>query len=300
MTATAYNISSVERDTGLSKDVLRMWEKRYGFPQPERDEHGERLYPRPQVERLRLLKRLIDMGHRPGKLMACSDEELGQLGSRRAATAEVCAPADGSIETFIGLVKQHDAAAYHQGMQQRMARLGMEQFVLNTIAPLTQAIGEAWEAGRIEVFEEHLFTELTKRILRQTLSTLPQSLSPPCILLTSVPDEPHILGLLMAETLLTLEGARCIALGTEMPLLDIARAAEAHRADIVALSFSQAFPRRQIVPLLGELRASIAPQTAIWAGGAGVSRLELPEGVTRFDSLEQIKGALQDWRQAHA
>lgn len=300
MTATAYNISSVERDTGLSKDVLRMWEKRYGFPQPERDEHGERLYPRPQVERLRLLKRLIDMGHRPGKLMACSDEELGQLGSRRAATAEVCAPADGSIETFIGLVKQHDAAAYHQGMQQRMARLGMEQFVLNTIAPLTQAIGEAWEAGRIEVFEEHLFTELTKRILRQTLSTLPQSLSPPCILLTSVPDEPHILGLLMAETLLTLEGAHCIALGTEMPLLDIARAAEAHRADIVALSFSQAFPRRQITPLLGELRASIAPQTAIWAGGAGVSRLELPEGVTRFDSLEQIKGALQDWRQAHA
>ena len=65
-----FNIAAVERDTGLSKDVLRVWERRYGFPAPDRDEHGERIYPAEQVERLRLVKRLMDAGHRPGKLLS--------------------------------------------------------------------------------------------------------------------------------------------------------------------------------------------------------------------------------------
>ena len=55
-----YSIAAVERDTGLSKDVLRMWERRYGFPQPGRDANGERSYPADQVERLRLIKRLME------------------------------------------------------------------------------------------------------------------------------------------------------------------------------------------------------------------------------------------------
>ena len=49
------SISAVERDTGLSKDTLRVWERRYGFPNPVRDALGERLYPVEQVERLRLI-----------------------------------------------------------------------------------------------------------------------------------------------------------------------------------------------------------------------------------------------------
>ena len=70
MNNPSFNIAAVERDTGLSKDVLRMWERRYGFPVPDRDGHGERIYPAEQVERLRLIKRLMDAGHRPGKLIA--------------------------------------------------------------------------------------------------------------------------------------------------------------------------------------------------------------------------------------
>ena len=82
MNTPSYNIAAVERDTGLSKDVLRMWERRYGFPVPERDANGERLYPAAQVERLRLIKRLMDQGHRPGKLIAAPAEELATLAGR--------------------------------------------------------------------------------------------------------------------------------------------------------------------------------------------------------------------------
>ena len=70
------NITAVERDTRIGKDALRVWERRYGFPQPERDTNGERLYPPEQVERLRIIKRLLDAGHRPGRVGAL---ELAQL-----------------------------------------------------------------------------------------------------------------------------------------------------------------------------------------------------------------------------
>ena len=81
--ASHLSIAAVERDTGLSKDVLRVWERRYGFPVPERDPNGERLYPLSQVERLRTIKRLMDAGHRPGKLLALSETDLDTLANRQ-------------------------------------------------------------------------------------------------------------------------------------------------------------------------------------------------------------------------
>ena len=77
-TRTAMNISAVERDTGLSKDTLRVWERRYGFPQPGRDATGERLYPAEQVERLRVIARLLNAGERPGQIVALPLAELRQ------------------------------------------------------------------------------------------------------------------------------------------------------------------------------------------------------------------------------
>ena len=255
MSNPSFNISAVERDTGLSNDVLRMWERRYGFPVPDRDSNGERNYPAEQVERLRLIKRLMDAGHRPGKLIATPIEELPLLAPRRRLPpgANTGAGASSDLGELLALIKQHDGAGYQQAMQQRLARQGLQHFVQDTVAPLTRQVGEAWEDGSVEVFEEHLFTELTKRLLRQALSTLPGGKRSPRIVLTSVPDEPHVLGLLMAEALFALEGADCIPLGTQMPLLEIARAATAHRADIVALFFSVAFPHRHVAGLRPQL-----------------------------------------------
>ena len=229
MNTLHFNIAAVERETGLSKDVLRMWERRYGFPLPERDANGERLYPAAQLDRLRQIKRLMDQGHRPGKLITTSPEELSQLAPRRTASRRpIPAASTEDLGELLSLIKQHDATGYQQAMQQRMVRQGFQNFVQDTVAPLTQQVGEAWEDGRFEVFEEHLFTELTKRLLRQAIGTLPGGGRSPRIVLTTVPDEQHLLGLLMVESLFALEGAECIPLGTQMPLRDIGRAALAH------------------------------------------------------------------------
>ena len=299
MNIPSFNIAAVERDTGLSKDVLRMWERRYGFPQPDRDSNGERCYPADQVERLRLIKRLMDAGHRPGKLIATPVEELAGFVSRRAKARPGNESSDGSeLSDLLALIKQHDSNGFQQAMQQRLARQGLQRFVQDTIAPLTFRVGEAWEDGSVEVFEEHLFTELTKRLLRQAIAGLPSGQRSPRILLTSVPDEPHVLGLLMVEALFALEGAECIPLGTQMPLLEIGRAASAHRANVVALSFSVAFPQRQIPGLLQQLRMVLAPEIELWVGGGGIQRLAPLEGVLLLTSFDSAVTALTDWRLA--
>ncbi len=301
MNTTCFNIAAVERDTGLSKDVLRMWERRYGFPLPHRDANGERSYPTDQVERLRLIKRLMDLGHRPGKLMAMPSEELSALAPRRATARPAATETGGQdLAPLLALIKGHDSAGYQQAMQQRLARQGLQHFVQDTIAPLARQVGEAWEDGRFEVFEEHLFTELTKRVLRQAIAALPDGKRSPRILLTSVPDEPHVLGLLMVEALFSLEGAECVPLGTQMPLLEIGRAASAHQADIVALSFSEAFPQRQIPGLLQQLRQVLPPAVALWVGGQGVQRLAGIDGVVLLTTFASANTALNEWRLTHA
>ena len=291
-----FTIAAVERDVGLSKDVLRVWERRYGFPVPNRDPHGERLYPAEQVLRLRLIKRLMDLGHRPGRLMSTAVEELEALaaGSPGVGAADADAGSH-ELDELFALVRHHDAAAYLQAMQQRLARQGLRRFVLDTVAPLTVQIGFAWQQGQLQVFEEHLFTELTARVLRQAIATVPGG-SEPRVLLTTLPKEPHEMGLLMVEAVLSLEGAQCISLGTQMPLMEIVDAVAAHQVDVVALSFSAAFPARQTRALLQQLRAALPGPAELWAGGAGVRKLAAPDGVMCMASLDSAIAAVSRWR----
>lgn len=296
MSAGHFNITAVERDTGLSKDVLRMWERRYGFPTPERDAHGERLYSPEQVERLRLIKRLLDQGHRPGRLMQASAEELAGLAPRRAALAPTTTPQ--GLEYLLDLIKQHDFGGLQQQLSQLLAREGLVRFVQDIIAPLNERVGNAWMHGEIHIFEEHLYTEQITRQLRQVIAQLPAPQPRPRILLTTPPEEQHGMGLLMAEALFTLEGAHCIALGTQTPLIDIQRAAQAQAIDIVALSFSAAFPNRQVLPLLTQLRQLLPAEVALWAGGSAVRRHQPPAGVALLPSFTAALTALAAWRQA--
>lgn len=299
MQTPQFNISAVERDVGVSKDVLRVWERRYGFPKPERDAHGERLYPIDQVERLRLIKRLMDQGHRPGRLIGLSATDLSALASARPTASKPPAEFDHqALDSVLSLIKSHDAAGFDQALQQRLARDGLQRFVQDTMAPLTGLIGQAWEAGGIEVFEEHLFTELSKRVLRKAIAGVPGGPAPR-VLLTTLPEEPHGLGLLMVESLLALEGAHCIPLGTQMPMLSVADAARAHRAEVVALSFSAAFPGRLIPSLLLQLRGLLPPSVALWVGGSGVNRLTPQDGIRFMPTLADIPSAVATWREAH-
>ena len=287
------NIGAVERDTGLSKDTLRMWERRYAFPNPARDRHGERVYPPGQVEKLLLIKQLMERGHRPGKIVGQSIEHLRALASDSKESSAT--PKDLGI--FLKFIRSHQLPELRAHLSQTMARRGLQNFVLETVAPLNVAVGMAWMEGRIAVFEEHLYSELIQNVLRNAIASIQPQGHAPRVLLTSLPQEQHSIGLLMAEAMLVVEGASCIPLGTQTPLADIVTAARVHHADIVALSFSASYPEIKAAEGLKQLRVALPSSTRLWAGGAGAIRLRKPiEGVQPVDSFEKMVDLVKQWR----
>ncbi len=297
------SIAAVERDTGLSKDTLRVWERRYGFPVPERDAVGERSYPFDQVERLRTIKRLLDAGHRPGRIVAMAPDDLDRLinatGVRAVSPALAASAALPAVDllAFIAAIRQHDAEALRQLMARTLSRMGLGRFVLDVIAPLNVQVGEAWMQGHLEVFEEHLYTESVQVVLRNALHQLPTGgAGRPRVLLATVPGEPHGLGLLMAEAVLSLEACRCTSLGLQTPIWDIVRAAAALRSDVVALSYTGCTNPHQLTDGLSELRSKLPPSVALWAGGtAPVLQRRAIDGVRVLPSLHGIPAALAEW-----
>ena len=288
------DIGAVERDTGLSKDTLRMWERRYAFPKPERDRNGERVYSPAQVQKLRLIKRLMALGYRPGKIIGQSLEELESLGNNGAAPE----PQSGSgTEPFLHLITSHQSAELRHHLSLAVATQGLKTFILDTVAPLNLAVGNGWMSGRLAVSEEHLYSELVRSVLRNAITGIQPQGQAPRILLTSLPGEQHSLGLLMAEALLVAEGAFCIPLGNETPVRDIAAAAQGHRADIVALSFSASYAEHKASAGLKDLRGLLPETIQIWAGGAAVARIRKPvKGVQLIGGLGEIAGHVTRWR----
>lgn len=295
--ALSFNISAVERETGLSKDVLRMWERRYGFPAPRRDSHGERQYAPADVARLRAIKRLMDVGLRPGKIIHHSLDELNALADARAADRpDALEP---SLERdVLHLLQTHDAPGLQQLLAQLVVRQGLQSFVLETVTPLNRAVGDAWMRGDLQVFEEHLYTEQVQVALRGAINAFPRpSTGIPRVLLTTFPSEQHGIGLLMVEALLAPEGVNCISLGPQTPIEDIRRAAIAHKVHILALSFSAAFPMRLALEGLARLRQQLPPQVSIWAGGDMTRRVRktIP-GMVLIPDLQSTITALRSWR----
>lgn len=294
-----HTISDVERDTGVAKETLRVWERRYAFPLPQRDAHGERLYPASQLERLRLVKRLLDQGYRPGKVMALGVEQLAELGSRGKAVPAWRAD-DPDLAACLAMIKAHRLAELRQHMAQVLLHKGMRGFVLDLVAPLTTAVGDQWAAGVLAVFEEHLYAETVQSVMRSALyaSTLQpgHAAASPRILLTTVPQERHGLGLLMAEALFMLEGAHCISLGVQTPMAEIVEAARLQQADVVALSFSSMMTARATVDNITELQSRLGSGMTVWAGGSGATlarRLLAPSCVLDLDA---IPSAVARWR----
>jgi MerR family transcriptional regulator, light-induced transcriptional regulator len=293
------NISAVERETGLSKDVLRMWERRYGFPKPPRDDNGERQYTLSEIAKLRAIKRLMDVGMRPGKIIHAPLDELNALADARITPRRIeVAPA---VERdILALLQSHDTPGLQSAFANLLMRQGLQRFVLDTMTLLNRAVGDAWMRGELQIFEEHLYTEQLQVALRTAINAFPRQTGTPRVLLTTFPGEQHGVGLLMVEALLVPEGAQCVSLGVQTPLEDIRRAALAHKVHVVALSFSAAFPVRQAGDGLSTLRRQLPQTTTLWAGGETTRRIRktLP-GVVLIPDLAAVIGALKSWR-AHA
>ena len=242
-----------------------------------------------------MIRRLLDHGRRPARIVGASVEEL-------SAMLDACLCPEGGTpagrdDGLLQLVRLHRSVELAAALRQALMKQGLQRFVAETVAPLAAAVGEAWMRGEVDVPEEHLFTEQVQNVLRSAIGAHAASAGRPRVLLTTFPEEEHVLGLLMAEAMLVPEGASCLSLGTRTPLADIRSAAVGGGFDIVGLSFSIAYPARQAIDGLLELRSLLPEGIELWAGGAAVrdKQKRLP-GIRVVGDLEDTMAALQEWR----
>jgi methanogenic corrinoid protein MtbC1 len=316
-------IAEVALETGVQKDTLRVWERRYGFPVPLRDALGERRYSAEQVHRLRLIKRLLDAGLRPGGVVALSAEaleaQLRQLpadaarprGRRPAAQAPAPSGAVPVTDPTTGAdwpqwrAWLHAGAvdAMHQALGQHALKHGLIHTVDGLLGPLGQAVGQAWFAGDITVYQEHLYTEAVTRFLQDALTHAdrqhPAPRQAPRVLLTTLPGEQHTLGLLMAECMLALEGCERLSLGRDTPLTDLLQAAHQWQVDVVALSVSAHAPASEVWAGLRQLVTGLPAGVQVWVGGSSphLHRRGMPQGPWVLGRVGELSAAVLRWRQ---
>lgn len=288
-----FSIGAVERDTGISRDTLRIWERRYGYPQPLRNTKGERIYPENQLRRLQKMRRLLDQGMRPGKLLRLSEAEFialdGELSGTQADAASISRQQSPLAAACLTAVQQLDEQALLKTLDLAHQQYGLADFIRQVVAPCVTAVGDAWARGEIEVYQEHFFTQYLSQYLSIETAKLSNTTGKPLVLLATLPNESHTLGLSMAAALLACHGLSCIQLGASMPLDQLSKAAQELNVDIVGVSFSSAYPYGNIRNDLVELRDSVPRDIDIWVGGEGVRKLrKLPSGVSKFTDFAKL------------
>ncbi|HSG11555.1 MAG TPA: cobalamin-dependent protein [Gammaproteobacteria bacterium] len=282
-----YSIGVVERDTGIGRDTLRVWERRYGFPDPVRNAKGERAYPETQLRRLQRIRRLLDRGLRPGKLLPLDEDALDDL--EASLKTDTPQQPDKAISTMLDAIRSANATQIESLLRRRYEQQGMKEFINTTVVPLLYTVGDLWVSGELQIFQEHFLTEQLNRFLNTEIAIMQKSAKKPLVVLATLPGEEHTLGLLIVAAMLSAHGISIINLGGEVPMDQIVRATQQFNADIVGITFSGAYQYKNIRPHLVELRRQIPEAVDIWTGGEGMRRLrKLPAGVTKLSSLDNL------------
>jgi methanogenic corrinoid protein MtbC1 len=162
-----------------------------------------------------------------------------------------------------------------------VAALGPKRFVTDVAAPLVQATGDAWHDGKIGVRHEHLLSATLSTQLRLLLAAYEQPRGGRVILLTTLPDEQHGLGIEMAALYLALSGFTIRLLGVDTPIGEIVEAALGLRADVVGISVSTAAEPRATVSALRSLLGKLPSYVELWLGGRASAGLNLEDARVR-------------------
>ncbi len=299
-------IQVVARRSGLTPDVLRAWEKRYGAVVPKRSSTGRRLYSDADIDRLRLIREVIDGGRRIGdvaKLAVADLEAMVEEDRAQSSPALTRVTVNGNGDDFVGeaiaAVRDFDSAGLRAVLNKSLIALSPHQFIDDVATPLMQHIGDLWARGELRPGHEHLATDVMRQVLGDMLETLQPDESTPQIIIATPSGQRHELGALLAGTAACLEGWRVTYLGPDLPGADIGEAAVSLGADAIALSITA--PDASAVEQIEVLRQRVGRDVPILIGGQGADvvteavhlRVTRLRGVA---SLRAVLGSLQPAR----
>ena len=271
-------IQQLSQELGIGADTLRVWERRFGFPRPERDTRGHRLYPDEQVEHLRIIKKLQNLGHRPKQIFALSTEQRQQLlHQQQRPVAQI------DLDHLIIKVSSEEI---EEELRRRLAQKGLRQFVHQVAVPLIDIMDHRWVDGSLSIAREHLLSDMLAELLKEHLQ--PQRQPRGRIIFLTLSGERHKLGLLLSAALFHCEGLDCILIGEELPLLEVEQMVTLHGADAVALSFSVHSSTRQAKQDLAWLRKNLPERVKVIAGGYALRNGMYLPGISVCTDLNQI------------
>jgi methanogenic corrinoid protein MtbC1 len=267
-------IAVVAERTGLSKDVLRVWERRYAAVEPDRTLGGQRLYSDEQVKRFRLLASATKHGRSIKTVAGLATEELERLvADDDAQRPAPLAPTDASAhieraEAALVHTRALDGSSLDRELRRTIARHGIPAFLQEIVPNLMHRIGEEWQAGRLTIAHEHLASAAVLAIILEAMRSVPEAPGAPRLLVTTPAGERHAVGAALAAAAAALDGWTIIYLGVDVPAADIVAAASASSADAVALSIVHTDNTAAVVRELHAVRAAMPATIPLLAGGA--------------------------------
>ena len=298
-------IGVVAERTGLSPDVLRVWERRYRAVEPSRAADGQRWYSDSDVERLRLLRLTTLAGRSIRQVARLTTEELTQLvredeaarqGVGRLKERAVPASAGEDVERALELARAVDASGLESFLRRTAAAFGVPAFLDMLVGPLLRRMGDEWEGGRLTPAQEHLATAIIQRVLEGAIHFLGAPVGAPHLLLATPAGEQHKMGAVLAATAAAAEGWRVTYLGPDLPAAEIAGAAVAAAARVVGVSVVYLRDRDRVLEELRTVRSRLPASVPLLAGGAGAVALG-PElygsGVHVVEDLSELRAALR-------
>ncbi|WP_027876286.1 MerR family transcriptional regulator [Meiothermus cerbereus] len=224
-----YTIAEVEERTGLSSALLRQWERRYGFPRPERSPGGHRLYSETDLEALRHIKQWIAEGVAPAQAVKRYLEGLIQEGPR---------PPEALSRELEEALLRADTESAERVLSEAYKLHPIEKVVMEVISPCLRRIGDGWHMGRVSTAQEHFASTYLRGSLQGLLNLMGGSLGP-TLVVSTLPGEQHEIGSLITALFLRRAGYTVHYLGPNTPLADLKSFAERTGAKAVVLSAVQ-------------------------------------------------------------
>jgi methanogenic corrinoid protein MtbC1 len=239
-----YSIAGVSKLTGVSCHALRVWERRYGFPEPERSPSGHRRYDVRQVRVLRMVSDMVHQGQAIGLLMA--KVRAGHLLADEAGETDDEAIEAGRAESQAGelldLLIEGDRAAADAWFDSRAASLGPLDLLAEVVEPAFVEISDRRYRGECETFHEHAAGRFLRYKLDRMLDEARRRANrtaPPkgMVLVGTAQGNPFDGGILMISVVLELAGWQAVDIGVDLPVDEFAKAARAWSPDALAVSF---------------------------------------------------------------
>ncbi len=271
------SIGEVCMETGLTVDVIRVWERRYGFPVPLRLPSGHRRYRMADLYRLRLMAEAMARGHRASKVVSADEATIkGMLLPR----------ANPRVDALFAAVLAEDLDGMRCLMVESLSQLGWADFTQQLVFPLLDRVSLAWAEGSIRPEHEALVVRMLEGLLRRLRRDYHSLAGQGRVLLCTLPGENRNLDLLLAGLAYAVQGARTNLLGPDASINDIARSARILRVDVVVVTLSAQNTGESVRSMLMDLKDRLPLDCRLLVGGRGAARTRKVQGVERMDVVK--------------